>query len=247
MNKYKEGYLYLVVHSGSRNLGTQVADYYQKLAIEELTNIKINKEEIIKKLKEQGREKEIQKELKKIPKPHFNTALAYLEGNSFNDYVHDMKILQEYAMYNRLAIIDTISNEMKFDIIDQFTTTHNYLDTENMILRKGSISAQKGEKVLIPMNMRDGSIIAIGKGNPDWNFSAPHGAGRIMSRAKAKENIQMKEFKDSMKDVWTTSVCNSTIDEAPQAYKPMEEIVNNIQDTVEIIEVIKPIYNFKAN
>jgi RNA-splicing ligase RtcB len=136
---------------------------------------------------------------------------------------------------------------MKFKVEDQFSTIHNYIDTKNMILRKGAISAQKGEKVLIPINMRDGSIIAIGKGNPDWNFSAPHGAGRLMSRSKAKDVIPMKEFKETMKDVWTTSVCTSTLDEAPQAYKPMEEILENIQDTVDVVDIIKPLYNYKAN
>jgi RNA-splicing ligase RtcB len=144
-------------------------------------------------------------------------------------------------------MIDEIVNHMKFDIIEQFTTIHNYIDTNNMILRKGAISAQKGEKVIIPINMRDGSIIAVGKGNEDWNFSAPHGAGRLMSRSKAKDLVSIEEFRDTMKNVWTTSVTQSTLDESPFAYKPIQEIVDNVEDTVEILEIIKPLYNFKSN
>lgn len=217
IDKDSNGCLYLVIHSGSRNLGKQVAEYYQNLAIDSLINMK-----------------------------NINKALAYLQGDAFNKYLCDMKITQEFAEWNRKAIVDIIVRNMKFKVAEQFTTIHNYIDTDNMILRKGAISAQKGEKVIIPMNMRDGSIIAIGKGNADWNYSAPHGAGRLMSRSAAKENITIKEFKESMKGIFTTSVNISTIDESPMAYKPMEEIVSNIQDTVEITDIIKPIYNYKS-
>lgn len=173
--------------------------------------------------------------------------LAYLSGKDFDDYIHDMEIVEKFADLNRKAIINDIVEKMGFTIIDSFTTVHNYIDTKNMILRKGSVSAQKGEKILIPINMADGSLICIGKGNEDWNFSAPHGAGRIMSRSKAKSLVSLDDYKEIMKDVWTTSVCESTIDESPFAYKPMNEIIENIKDTAEIIKIIKPIYNFKAN
>ena len=244
----KEGSNYLVVHTGSRNLGKQVAEYYQNLAIKKLTSNKEIKQELIKTLKEQGREKEIQSELKKIKETtNIPKDFCYLEGSDFEDYMHDMRIVQQYANFNRLAIIEEIVNHMGFTTEEKFTTIHNYIDTKNMILRKGSISAQKGEKVLIPLNMRDGGIIAIGKGNGEWNCSAPHGAGRILSRNKAKEQVSLDEYKKSMEGIWTTSVNESTIDESPMAYKPMELIIDNIQDTVDIVDIIKPVYNYKAN
>lgn len=158
-----------------------------------------------------------------------------------------MKIAQYHAWLNRETILNNIVKVMKLEVTDKFQTIHNYIDLDNMILRKGSISAQKDEKVIIPMNMRDGSLICRGKGNIDWNYSAPHGAGRLMSRNQAKESISMQDFRDSMTDIFSTSVCSSTVDEAPQAYKPMDEIIQNIKDTVEIIDIIKPIYNFKAH
>lgn len=244
----KEGNNYLVVHTGSRNLGKQVAEYYQNLAIKKLTSNKEIKQELIKTLKEQGREKEIQSELKKIKETtNIPKDFCYLEGSDFEDYMHDMRIVQQYANFNRLAIVEEIVNHMGFTIEEKFITIHNYIDTKNMILRKGSISAQKGEKVLIPLNMRDGSIIAIGKGNEEWNCSAPHGAGRILSRNKAKEQVSLDEYKKSMEGIWTTSVNESTIDESPMVYKPMELIIDNIQDTVDIVDIIKPVYNYKAN
>lgn len=244
----KEGNIYLVVHTGSRNLGKQVAEYYQNLAIKKLTSNKEIKQELIKTLKEQGREKEIQSELKKIKETtNIPKDFCYLEGSDFEDYIHDMRIVQQYANFNRLAIVEEIVNHMGFTIEEKFITIHNYIDTKNMILRKGSISAQKGEKVLIPLNMRDGSIIAIGKGNEEWNCSAPHGAGRILSRNKAKEQVSLDEYKKSMEGIWTTSVNESTIDESPMVYKPMELIIDNIQDTVDIVDIIKPVYNYKAN
>lgn len=246
VDKDTEDNLYIVVHSGSRYLGKQVAEYYQDGAYKELTSLKEEKQKIIDKLKKEGREKEIQSELAKLKVPKIKKDLAYLQGKSFNDYIHDMRIVQLYAVYNRKAIIDEIINKMNLTVVDKFTTIHNYIDLENMVLRKGAISAQKGERVIIPINMRDGSIIAIGKGNPDWNYSAPHGAGRLMSRSKAKEIINIDDFKETMKNVYSTTVNESTIDEAPMAYKPIYEIINNIQDTVTIQKIIKPIYNYKA-
>jgi len=219
VDKDKDGSLYLVIHSGSRLLGKQVATYYQRVAVDELTE------------KRNGNK--------------IREDLAYLEGKSFDDYIHDMKITQEFADWNRKAIADIIIREMKFKVSEEVTTIHNYIDTKNMILRKGAISAQAGEKLLIPLNMRDGAILAVGKGNKDWNYSAPHGAGRLMSRSDAKDTLTMEKFKEDMKGIFTTSVSTSTLDEAPSAYKPAQEILDNIGDTVEIIDVIKPIYNYK--
>ena len=261
-----EGNKYLVIHTGSRNLGKQVADYYQDLAIQLCSGKKEmfkRKEEIIKTYKEQGRKSEIQKALKELEieykqnKPDLPNELCYLEGKYREMYLHDMRICQEYASLNRLKIAKeilmyyfqlTYIPEIDYPPImnNRFETIHNYISFEDNIVRKGAISAKKGEKVLIPINMRDGSIIAIGKGNEDWNNSGPHGAGRIMSRHKAKETFNLEEFKESMKDIYSTSVVEETIDEAPFVYKPMQEIIENIKDTVEIEKIIKPIYNFKA-
>lgn len=249
-NKDEEGNLYIVIHSGSRHLGHEVASFYQEEAYRGLNkNTKKDIEVLIEELKSKGREKEIQKELSKrssrvitdIPKN-----LAYLEGELFEDYIHDMKIVQYFAELNRKAMMEEIIKGMKLKVLEQFTTIHNYIDTESMILRKGAVSAQKGEKLLIPINMRDGSLICIGKGNSEWNFSAPHGAGRIMSRTEAKNSFTLSQYKKIMKDVFTTSVNKETLDECPLAYKPMEEILNNIGDTVDVVQKIKPIYNFKA-
>lgn len=247
VNKDSDGALYLVVHSGSRHLGKQVAEYYQELAYKELTDINRPKAEIVKKLKAEGREKEIQDEIQKISPVKISRQLAYVQGESYNNYLNDMKIVQQYAVYNRKASVDEIINRMGLEIEEQFTTIHNYIDLDSMILRKGAISARKGERVLIPINMRDGSLICIGKGNKNWNYSAPHGAGRLMSRRKAKETISLEEFEKSMEGIYTTTVSRSTLDECALAYKPMDEIIDNIQDTVEIVDIIKPVYNFKAS
>lgn len=246
---------YLVIHTGSRNLGKQVAEIYQEKAIEYCSykeEMKEEKQKIIKEYKEQHREKEIQKKLIEISKKYEGKTklpkdLCYLEGKLREDYLHDMKICQEFAVENRKEIAFIIMSKMNLDYIDCFETIHNYISFEDNIVRKGAISAKKGEKVLIPMNMRDGCIIGIGKGNDDWNQSAPHGAGRIMSRGKAKETLNIADYKESMKNIYTTSVNEDTIDEAPFVYKPMQEIINNISDTVDIIKIIKPIYNFKAS
>lgn len=246
---------YLVIHTGSRNLGKQVAEIYQEKAIKYCSyedEVKEAKQKLIKEYKEQHREKEIQDKLIEISKKYagktkLSKDLCYLEGKLREDYLHDMKICQEFAVENRKEIAFAIMSKMNLDYIDCFETIHNYISFEDNIVRKGAISAKKGEMVLIPMNMRDGCIIGVGKGNDDWNQSAPHGAGRIMSRMKAKETFNLDEYKESMKDIYTTSVNENTIDEAPFVYKPMQEIIDNIGDTVDIIKIIKPIYNFKAS
>ena len=254
----EEGYLWLVVHTGSRHLGIEVCNYYQDLGYAKLKqknaggDLSQLTKDLVAKLKSEGRDKEISKEISKLKEHYKNTnvdipqALSYVEGTDFEDYIHDMNLVQKHAGLNRGAIINQILKHMKLHIEDEFTTIHNYIDCEHMILRKGSISAQKGERVIIPMNMRDGSLICIGKGNPDWNYSAPHGAGRIMSRGKAKESVSMSEYKESMKGIYTSCVSRGTIDESPMVYKPMDEIMENIKDTVDIVSIIKPIYNFKA-
>ncbi|MEK5085152.1 RtcB family protein [Bacillus sp. FSL H8-0515] len=249
INEGSNGCIYLVIHSGSRNLGKQVAEHYQKFAYEELSNATSEKEKIIAQLKAEGREQDIHEALRGVKSPKIKKDLAYLQGDGFKDYMHDMKIAQNYAAYNRLAMSNTIMKHMGWDLIDRFDSIHNFIDIDNMILRKGATTAQEGERLIIPINMRDGSIIATGKGNPDWNFSGPHGAGRIMSRSKAKENLKLEDFQETMKQagIWTSSVSENTLDEAPMVYKPMEEIISNINDTVEINEIIKPLYNFKAN
>lgn len=246
---------YLVIHTGSRNLGKQVAEIYQEKAIKYCSyekEMNLERQNIIKEYKEQHREKEIQEKLIEISKKYEGKTklpkdLCYLERQLREDYLHDMKICQEFASRNRREIAFVIMSKMNLDCINYFETIHNYISFEDNIVRKGAISAKKGEKVLIPMNMRDGCIIGVGKGNDDWNQSAPHGAGRIMSRMKAKETFNLDEYKESMKDIYTTSVNEDTIDEAPFVYKPMQEIIDNIGDTVDIIKIIKPIYNFKAN
>ena len=207
-------------------------------------------QQAITELKAQGRQKEIESTIKQLKKEHhleIPKDLAYVEGRLFEDYIHDMKIVQHFATLNRKAMTDVILRCMGLTRVDEFTTIHNYIDTDDMILRKGSVSAKAGEKLLIPINMRDGSLLCIGKGNEDWNCSAPHGAGRVMSRSKAKELVSLEEYEDSMKGIFTTSVSRSTIDESPMAYKTMEEIIANIADTVEVVNIIKPVYNFKAS
>lgn len=212
VDRDEDGGLYLVVHSGSRHLGKQIAEHYQRLA-------------------GAGRS---------------DRALAYLEGKAFQEYLHDMVIAQRYADVNRRTIARVVMEEAGLISCGEFATIHNYIDLDGMILRKGAISARKGEKVLIPMNMRDGSIIAVGRGNPEWNCSAPHGAGRLMSRRQALRSLSMNELIASMQGIYTTSLSPETLDEAPGAYKPMAEIVRQMQETVDIVKVIRPVYNFKA-
>lgn len=221
LDKDDDGNIYLVIHTGSRSLGKDVCEYYQNLAY--------------KKLKEK---------VSYIP-----FEMAYLEGQDFDDYIYDMKLVQQYAKDNRAEVARLILKYSKLTEIERFETVHNYIDTDVMMLRKGAVSANKGEELIIPINMRDGALICVGKGNPDWNFSAPHGAGRLMSRGDAKRSFTVSEYKKTMKEagIYTTSVGAGTLDECPMAYKPIESIVDNIEDTVEITKIITPIYNYKSS
>jgi len=239
--------VYLIIHSGSRKLGGDVCKYYQDKAFQNVNEMKKVKDALIVKLKKEGRAKDIDAELKKVKKPVTDKDLAYLEGDDFIDYINDMAIVQEFAVLNRKIIAEIILNQMHWQPVETFETIHNYIDFKRSILRKGAVSAELNQKLLIPINMKDGSLICIGKGNADWNYSAPHGAGRLMSRSKAKQLIDLKDFHKTMKGIYSTSVGQSTLDEAPQAYKSIDEIMQAITDTVEIQEIIKPIYNFKSH
>lgn len=254
VDRATDGTNYLVIHTGSRNLGKQVAEIYQQLAVD------LNKgketyfqqrDEIIRTYKEQGRRKEIQKALEEISwnkrEATMPEDLCYLYGQFFADYMHDVEICQRFAKRNREKIAEILLNKTGMTGVDAFHTIHNYIDTHEMILRKGAIAAHAGEKVLIPINMRDGSVLAIGKGNSEWNYSAPHGAGRIMSRTKARSELDLEEYKKAMDGIYTTSVNEKTLDEAPMAYKSLEDIIDVIKESVDVIEVMKPVYNFKAN
>lgn len=254
VDEAKDGTKYLVIHTGSRNLGKQVADYYQQLAVELHQGIEDylkQRDALIKEYKAAGRREEIQVALKSLKWERQESLipedLCYLYGEYLEQYLHDVEICQQFAKRNREKIAEILLERAGIQGGEAFHTIHNYIDTDEMILRKGAIAAHAGEKVLIPINMRDGSVLAVGKGNPEWNYSAPHGAGRIMSRNKAKDTISMEEYKAAMKDVYTTSVNEATLDEAPMAYKSLEDIIDVIRDSVEIIDVMKPIYNFKAN
>lgn len=256
LDKSKDGDVYLTIHTGSRNLGIQVANYYQKLAIKDCNDHKdeIDKEvaKVISEYKSKGRDSEISEAIKEI-KSKFSfygkipEDLCYLEGLHRDDYLHDMKICQEFAVLNREMIAKRVMDFLGIDAVDSFCSVHNYIDFEDNIVRKGAIRCNKGEKVVIPLNMASGAIIGIGKGNEDWNCSGPHGAGRLMSRKRAKELISIDDFKDAMKGIFTTSVDYSTIDESPMAYKDANEIIELVKDTVDIIDVVVPIYNFKAS
>lgn len=275
LDKDEVGNYYLVIHTGSRNLGKQVCNYYQKLAIKSSNDHSKEINELIQKLKKEKKENIINEEVEKLKNsfPRIFEDLAYLEGEIMQQYIDDLRICQDFAHRNRLMIaMQILMNFFEFNSISKwdnldfsyaagknnkficgkgklkaFETIHNYIDLKNMILRKGAVSAQKDELLLIPINMRDGSLICKGKGNIDYNYSAPHGAGRLMSRSQAKQQIRLEDYKETMKGIYTTTVSTSTIDESPFAYKPMESILENIKDTVEIINVIKPIYNFKAS
>jgi len=249
----KDNVSYLIIHSGSRSIGNQVAKHYQELAVKSLyrkSEFKVT--ELIFRLKDEGREKDISAELLKLKgkgaeQEKMFGDLAYLEGEHRNRYMHDLNSMQEYAALNRAKIADIIFENTNIKPVDRIETIHNYVDFKRMILRKGAVSAEKGEQLLIPMNMRDGSLLCVGKGNEDWNYSAPHGAGRLMSRKKAKQVLDMSEFEKQMENVYSTSVVKGTLDEAPNAYKPMKEIINQIKDTVDIVDILKPIYNFKSH
>lgn len=250
IDRSEDGRLFLVIHSGSRHLGTEVANYYQDEGWRALwggAHYQIL--DTIDRLKTEGRYQEIQKTIQALKKEHsleIPKDLAYVEGKLFEDYIHDMKITQHFAMLNRKAMADVILNGMGLTAVDIFTTIHNYIDTDAMILRKGSVSAKTDEKLLIPINMRDGSLICVGKGNEDWNCSAPHGAGRLMSRRAALHNLSMDEFREEMQGIYTTCVLPDTLDESPMAYKSMDEIVGQIGPTVTIIDRVRPVFNFKA-
>lgn len=258
-DRREDGTIYLAVHSGSRSLGTGVAKYYQNLAVKECksTAAQLIDKSGIAALREKYRDNPqmIEEKIRGLrASSHNNTpdALCWLDktkgqGHSFYDYLNDMKIVQKYAAVNRSSIIREISEKMGWRIGKEICTIHNYIDTENMILRKGAVSAAKDEMLVIPMNMRDGVLICRGKGNPEWNYSAPHGAGRLMSRSAAKEAVNIEDFKKTMANVYTTSVCEGTLDESPFAYKPMETIIDAIGETVEIVSIAKPVYNFKAS
>ena len=248
-----DGTKYLVIHSGSRNLGKQVAELYQRLAIDLSKGKEAffeQRDEIIRTYKEQGRRKEIQAALEQITWEQKEAAmpedLCFLYGDYLADYLHDVEICQRFARRNREKMAEILLARTGIAGGEAFHTIHNYIDTEEMILRKGAIAACAGEKVLIPINMRDGSVLAVGKGNAEWNYSAPHGAGRIMSRSAAKEKLSLEEYRETMKGVYTTSVNESTLDEAPMAYKSLEDIIDVIRDSVDVIDVMKPVYNFKA-
>ena len=245
-----EGHLYVVVHSGSRHLGLEVAKYYQEEGYKVLNHTDdASIAQLIAQMKAEGRQKEIQKELKRLKnlkQTSIPRQLAYVSGALFQQYLHDMKIVQHFAALNRQAMMDEILKGMKLHAEEQFTTIHNYIDTDAMILRKGAVSAKAGERLLIPINMRDGSLLCTGKGNDDWNQSAPHGAGRLMSRAAAKSSFTVSEFKKQMDGIYTTSVSKATLDECPMAYKGMEAILSNIGPTAEVEKIIRPVYNFKA-
>ena len=256
VDKASDGSFYLVIHSGSRNLGKQVAEIYQQLAIdlhagkEEYFK---KRDEIIRTYKEEGRRAEIQTALAELKNEFEAKALlipediCWLYGSFLEDYLHDVEICQRFAKRSREIMAEVILERTGMDALEGFHTIHNYIDTEEKILRKGAIAAHDGEKVLIPINMRDGSVLAVGKGNPEWNYSAPHGAGRIMSRTKAKETLDMETYKTAMVGIYTTSVNEKTLDEAPMAYKSLEDIIDVIKESVDIVDIMKPVYNFKAS
>ena len=251
-----DGTRYLVIHSGSRNLGKQVAELYQRLAINlnrGYGDYFAKRDEIIKTFKEQGRKNEIQEALKQLHLQVYESEmsmpedLCYLSGQYLEDYLHDVEICQAFARRSREKMAEILLERTGLSGGESFHTIHNYIDTDEMILRKGAIAAHNGEKVLIPINMRDGSVLAVGKGNPEWNYSAPHGAGRIMSRTKAKNTLSLDEYKKTMEGVYTTSINENTLDEAPMAYKSLEDIIDVIKESVDVIDVMKPVYNFKAS
>lgn len=256
VDEAQDGTKYLIIHSGSRNLGKQVAELYQKLAVDLDRGYGTyfeQRDEIIRTYKEQGRRKEIQEALKELysqvyeREPSMPEDLCYLSGKYLEDYLHDVEICQQFARRSREKMAEIILERTGMNGGEAFHTIHNYIDTDEMILRKGAIAAHKGEMVLIPINMRDGSVLAVGKGNSEWNDSAPHGAGRLMSRTQAKADLSMEEYKKEMAGIYTTSVNESTLDEAPMAYKSLDDIIDVIRESVEIIDVMKPIYNFKAS
>lgn len=260
LDEDSDGEIYFVVHTGSRNLGKQVAEYYQDLAYNLINrrvgDIRKEKEALITRYKEEGRQKEIQEALIALSKKYTSETneiisrdFVYLEGEHLEDYLYDMKICQEFASLNRKIICRKVVSYfgLNFEDLDSFETVHNYIDIDNKILRKGAIAAYAGKKILIPINMAEGSIIGVGRGCSDMNYSAPHGAGRLFSRTQAKNTLNVKEFEESMKGIWSSCINRNTLDESPMAYKKLEDIIPNIKETIEVIDIIKPIYNFKAD
>ena len=251
IDRDEEGNLYLIVHSGSRYLGVQTASFYRKLGWGAMNRLSDEaRRGLIERFKAEGRTREIEKGLKELEERFIVSDVpekfAYVEGQNLQDYIHDMRIVQQYAALNRQAMIQTMIEQMGLTETDRFTTIHNYIDTENMILRKGAVSARKGERLLIPINMRDGALICIGKGNPEWNCSAPHGAGRLLSRTAAQNTLTVEEFRREMSGIYTTCVAQGTLDESPMAYKGLDEILAQIGPTAEVVKQIRPVYNFKA-
>ena len=256
IDRAADGTSRLVIHSGSRNLGKQVAEIYQKLAVDLAKGKEqyfIARDTLIKEYKETGRRSEIQGALKQLAKEfeeqemQIPEDLCFVYGQYLEDYLHDVEICQAFARRNREVMAEILLDRAGLTGTDGFHTIHNYIDTNEMILRKGAIAAHAGERVLIPINMRDGSVLAIGKGNPEWNYSAPHGAGRLMSRSRAKQTLDLEEYRKAMEGIYTTSVCPGTLDEAPMAYKSLDDIIDVIRDSVDIVDVMKPVYNFKAD
>lgn len=256
IDRASDGTYYLVIHSGSRNLGKQAAELYQQLAVDlhaGKEDYYVRRLELIRTYKEAGRREEIQAALKELKASYQAKVsevpgdICWLYGSFLDDYLHDVEICQAFARRSREKMAEILLERTGMTAVDAFHTIHNYIDTEERILRKGAIAAHSGERVLIPINMRDGSVIAVGRGNPEWNFSAPHGAGRIMSRTKAKETLDMAAYREAMEGIYTTSVNEQTIDEAPMAYKSLDDIIDVIRDTVDVIDVMKPVYNFKAS
>lgn len=244
VDKDDEGNKYLVIHTGSRHMGFEVANWYMKRASKQQEKETIG--EIIQKMKDEGREKEIESVIKGMKAKLKKSQQEYVFGNLFEQYINDMKVAQRFATLNRDEIAKVIVEKMEWKPVDSFCTIHNYIDTDNMILRKGAVSAKLGERLMIPINMRDGSLICVGKGNKDWNESAPHGAGRLCSRTEARKNFSLEEYKKQMEGIWSTSVVMETVDECPMAYKNKDEIVKNIEPTVDVLKEIVPVYNFKA-
>ena len=254
IDRGSDGALYLVIHSGSRNLGKQVAEYYQRVAVNLNAGISSHRQErrnaLIKEYKASGREQEISAALAQLDQPQRERTLpddlCYVYGQDFEDYLHDVKICQAFARQNRELMAGILLEHAGLKGEDAFHTVHNYIDTDEMILRKGAIAAHKDERVLIPINMRDGSVLAVGRGNPEWNYSAPHGAGRLLSRTAAEQKLSMEEYRKTMEGIYTTCVTPSTLDESPMAYKSLDDIIGVIRDSVDVIDIMKPIYNFKA-
>ncbi len=249
LDRDDDGNIYIVIHSGSRHLGLEVATLYQNKGAEQRKEEYLDKiSSTIQNLKNEGRSSEIANTIQKLKsaEPKIPSYMAWVNGSLFDDYIADMKVVQQFAVLNRKAMIDTIVKGLGLTVVDGFTCIHNYIDTDSMIMRKGAVSAKKGEQILIPINMRDGALICLGKGNPDWNMSAPHGAGRILSRMQAKEKLNMEEFTREMQGIYTTTATIETIDESPMAYKSINDILDNIAPTADVVKRIKPIYNFKA-